>query len=161
MCGLYYALYDDINSRGKLLPFKGFVIPLFQEEMSSPVLMVDASRHHRSPSLAEVPVVTSVIKSPVQVICHSPRSKQNKMSIAKDSAHTTTHTNGSGPTKTATVESEHTSTAETITGHTYTASRVDIPGVKPFHLQVTKKAETSQNNQSNGNLISVTILFFL
>ena len=36
--------------------------------------MVDATGHHKSPDLAEVPVVTGIVNSPVRVVCHSPRS---------------------------------------------------------------------------------------
>ena len=45
-----------------------------ESEQTSPVLLVDASGHHKSPNLAEVPVVTGISKSPVRVVCHSPRS---------------------------------------------------------------------------------------
>ena len=45
-----------------------------ESEQTSPVLLVDASGHHKSPDLAEVPVITGIIKSPVRVVCHSPRS---------------------------------------------------------------------------------------
>lgn len=45
-----------------------------EPEQTSPVLMVDATGHHKSPDLAEVPVVTGIVNSPVRVVCHSPRS---------------------------------------------------------------------------------------
>ena len=45
-----------------------------ESEQTSPVLMVDATGHHKSPDLAEVPVVTGIVNSPVRVVCHSPRS---------------------------------------------------------------------------------------
>ena len=35
---------------------------------------MDASGHRKSPDLAEVPVFTGIVKSPVRVVCHSPRS---------------------------------------------------------------------------------------
>ena len=40
--------------------------------------MVDATGHHKSPDLAEVPVVTGIVNSPVRVVCHSPRSMGRK-----------------------------------------------------------------------------------
>jgi len=49
-------------------------------EQTSPVLLVDASGRRRSPNLAEVPVVTSIIKSPVRVVRHSPRSNTRNTS---------------------------------------------------------------------------------
>ena len=49
-------------------------------EQTSPVLLVDASGRRRSPNLAEVPVVTSIIKSPVRVVRHSPRSNTRNRS---------------------------------------------------------------------------------
>lgn len=45
-----------------------------ESEQTSPVLMVDATGHHKSPDFAEVPVVTGIVNSPVRVVCHSPRS---------------------------------------------------------------------------------------
>ena len=69
-----------------------------ESEQTSPVLLVDASGHHKSPDLAEVPVVTGIIKSPVRVICHSPRSTgrnrvENSVLIQKsdDRANVTGH----------------------------------------------------------------------
>ncbi|PFX32627.1 HAUS augmin-like complex subunit 8 [Stylophora pistillata] len=44
-----------------------------ESEQTSPVLLVDARGQHKSPDLAEVPVVTGIVKSPVRVVCHSPR----------------------------------------------------------------------------------------
>ena len=45
-----------------------------ESEQTSPVLMVDATGHHKNPDLAEVSVVTGIVNSPVRVVCHSPRS---------------------------------------------------------------------------------------
>ncbi|XP_068710019.1 HAUS augmin-like complex subunit 8 [Montipora foliosa] len=50
-------------------------LPINKErQQTSPVLLVDASGPRKSPDLAEVPVVTSIINSPVRVVCHSPQS---------------------------------------------------------------------------------------
>ncbi|KAJ7372346.1 hypothetical protein OS493_019791 [Desmophyllum pertusum] len=45
-----------------------------ESQQTSPVLLVDATGHHKSPDFAEVPVVTGIVKSPVRVVRHSPRS---------------------------------------------------------------------------------------
>lgn len=69
-----------------------------ESEQTSAVLLVDASGHHKSPDLAEVSVVTGIIKSPVRVVCHSPRSTgrnivENSVLIQKsdDRANVTGH----------------------------------------------------------------------
>lgn len=53
------------------------------------MLLVDASGRSRSPTRRDVPVLTSIINSPVKVICHSPHSKRTN---AQQSARTSGHT---------------------------------------------------------------------
>ena len=46
---------------------------------------MDASGQHKSPDLAEVPVVTGIVKSPVRVVCHSPRDFGRDRSMLENS----------------------------------------------------------------------------
>lgn len=46
---------------------------------------MDASGQHKSPDLAEVPVVTGIVKSPVRVVCHSPRHFGRDRSMLENS----------------------------------------------------------------------------
>jgi len=55
-----------------------------ESEQTSPVLMVDATGHHKSPDLAEVPVITGIVNSPVRVVCHSPRSMGRERSAVEN-----------------------------------------------------------------------------
>ena len=56
-----------------------------ESKQTSPVLLVDASGQHKSPDLAEVPVVTGIVKSPVRVVCHSPRYLGRDRSMLENS----------------------------------------------------------------------------
>ena len=55
-----------------------------ESEQTSPVLLVDASGQHKSPDLAEVPVVTNIVKSPVRVVCHSPQNLGRDRSLLEN-----------------------------------------------------------------------------
>lgn len=46
---------------------------------------MDASGQHKSPDLAEVPVITGIVKSPVRVVCHSPRHLGRDRSMLENS----------------------------------------------------------------------------
>ena len=99
--------------------------------------MVDASRQHRSANVAEVPVVTTVVSSPVKVVCHSPRSTRIREQTARISGHT--------------------DTTARVTGHTDTATRVDVAGVPTVSLQTSlaRKNEPSSHSQSDGRVLNL------
>jgi len=88
-----------------------------ESEQTSPVLMVDATGHHKSPDLAEVPVVTGIVNSPVRVVCHSPRNVGRERSGLENPAVIQRSDNISD-----------------VTGHLEAGRRVKVAGVPSVNL---------------------------
>ncbi|EDO42763.1 predicted protein [Nematostella vectensis] len=78
---------------------------------SQPVILTDASSRHKTPEKREVPVVTSVVTSPVRVVCHSPRRDKGV-----------------------------TSNGTSVTGHTESARKVEVAGVQRINVERRKEA---------------------
>ncbi|XP_066292172.1 HAUS augmin-like complex subunit 8 isoform X2 [Branchiostoma lanceolatum] len=55
---------------------------------SAPVLYVDASRGPKSPENTEVDIVTSVVQSPIKVVCHTPAAVQSDLRNTGDPRQT-------------------------------------------------------------------------
>lgn len=96
---------------------------------------MDASGHHKSPDLAEVPVVTGIVKSPVRVVCHSPRS------VGRDR---------SGLENPVVVQRSDNLTD--VTGHLEAGRRVKIAGVPSVNLldSSARKKDLSPSTFSSG-----------
>ncbi|XP_020630373.1 uncharacterized protein LOC110067379 isoform X2 [Orbicella faveolata] len=88
-----------------------------ESEQTSPVLMVDATGHHKSPDLAEVPVVTGIVNSPVRVVCHSPRSVGRERSGLENP-----------------VVVQRSDNISDVTGHLEAGRRVKVAGVPSVNL---------------------------
>ena len=99
------------------------------------MLLVDASSRHKSPDLAEVPVITSIVKSPVRVVCHSPRGMVKDRRISE---------------KPVVIQRSDASSA--TTGDTDAARRVEISGVPSVNIQdlSVKNKEASPTTESPG-----------
>ncbi|XP_078690712.1 uncharacterized protein LOC144921523 [Branchiostoma floridae x Branchiostoma belcheri] len=59
-----------------------------QSKDSAPVLYVDASRGPKSPENTEVDIVTSVVQSPIKVVCHTPAAVQSDLRNTGDPRQT-------------------------------------------------------------------------
>ncbi|XP_035694378.1 nucleolar protein dao-5-like isoform X1 [Branchiostoma floridae] len=59
-----------------------------QSKDSAPVLYVDASRGPKSPENTEVDIVTSVVQSPIKVVCHTPAAIQSDLRNTGDPRQT-------------------------------------------------------------------------
>eukprot|EP00058_Branchiostoma_floridae_P010008 XP_002595496.1 hypothetical protein BRAFLDRAFT_69118 [Branchiostoma floridae] len=59
-----------------------------QSKDSAPVLYVDASRGPKSPENTEVDIVTSVVQSPIKVVCHTPAAVQSDIRNTGDPRQT-------------------------------------------------------------------------
>jgi len=108
-----------------------------QSEQTSPVLLVDASGHHKSPDLAEVPVVTGIIQSPVRVVCHSPRSVgRNRLENSVTVQRSDDRTN--------------------VTGHLETGRKVKVSSVPSVNIlnSSTRKKDASPGHVNSDNLAS-------
>ena len=88
-----------------------------ESEQTSPVLMVDATGHHKNPDLAEVPVVTGIVNSPVRVVCHSPRSVGRERSGLENP-----------------VVVQRSDNISHVTGHLEAGRRVKVAGVPSLNL---------------------------
>ena len=108
-----------------------------ETQQTSPVLLVDATGHHKSPDLAEVPVVTGIIKSPVRVVCHSPRSVgRNRNGLENSSLF------------------QRSDNINTVTGHVESGRRVKVAGVPSVNLlglgSSARKGDPSPSHFSPG-----------
>ena len=106
-----------------------------ETQQTSPVLLVDATGHHKSPDLAEVPVVTGIIKSPVRVVCHSPRSVgRNRNGLENSSLF------------------QRSDNVNTVTGHVESGRRVKVAGVPSVNLlgSSARKGDPSPSHFSPG-----------
>ena len=118
-----------------------------ESEQTSPVLLVDATGHHKSPDLAEVPVITGIIKSPVRVVCHSPRSAgRNRLENSVVIQRSDDRTNA--------------------TGHLEAGRRVKVTSVPTVNLlnSSTKKKDLSPSHFSPGKFeicIAVLIVYYV
>lgn len=106
-----------------------------ESEQTSPVLLVDASGHHKSPDLAEVPVITGIVKSPVRVVCHSPRSVGRDRSSLENS-----------------VVVQRSDNVSDVTGHLEAGRRVKVTGVPTVNLldSSARKKDLSTSHFSAG-----------
>ncbi|KAM7452507.1 hypothetical protein ABFA07_000168 [Porites harrisoni] len=110
-----------------------------ETQQTSPVLLVDATGHHKSPDLAEVPVVTGIIKSPVRVVCHSPRSVgRNRNGLENSSLF------------------QRSDNVNTVTGHVESGRRVKVAGVPSVNLlgSSARKGDPSPSHFSPDSLAS-------
>ncbi|CAH3175150.1 unnamed protein product [Porites evermanni] len=110
-----------------------------ETQQTSPVLLVDATGHHKSPDLAEVPVVTGIIKSPVRVVCHSPRSMgRNRNGLENSSLF------------------QRSDNVNTVTGHVESGRRVKVAGVPSVNLldSSARKGDPSPSHFSPDSLAS-------
>lgn len=106
-----------------------------ETQQTSPVLLVDATGHHKSPDLAEVPVVTGIIKSPVRVVCHSPRSVgRNRNGLENSSLF------------------QRSDNVNTVTAHVESGRRVKVAGVPSVNLlgSSARKGDPSPSHFSPG-----------
>ena len=78
---------------------------------------MDATGHHKSPDFAEVPVVTGIVKSPVRVVRHSPRSMGRDRSGVENP-----------------VVVQRSDNVTDVTGHLDAGRRVKITGVPSVNL---------------------------
>ena len=93
--------------------------------------MVDASGHHKSLDLVEVPVVTGIINSPVRVVCHSPRSVGRNRSGLENS-----------------VMVERSDDRSKVTGNLESGRRVKVAGVPSVNL-LNSSARNKDSSPSN------------
>ena len=94
---------------------------------------MDASGHHKSPDLAEVPVVTGIIQSPVRVVCHSPRSVgRNRLENSVTVQRSDDRTN--------------------VTGHLETGRKVKVSSVPSVNIlnSSTRKKDASPGHVNSG-----------
>ena len=127
----------------------GFNLPLYyrfapdsmyleerESEQTSPVLMVDATGHHKSPDLAEVPVVTGIVNSPVRVVCHSPRNMGRERSGLENP-----------------VVVQRSDNISDVTGHLEAGRRVKVASVPSVNLldSSTRKKDLSPSLFNSGS----------